>query len=268
MSSGKDELPLPGQLIAHFEELAASLATAARSGPLAPDHVVQFAARAVPAAQHCGLTLIRPNRRPETVAATGEIPLEVDKLQYATGEGPCLQASEDSPESGEVVRSPDLITDDRWPAFTRACVEQTPVRSMLGVKLVLAGPDRGALNFYSEDLNTFTEVDAAMGAIFAPFAALALQNTLHARDVANLETALHSSRQIGTAMGILMARQLITSEQAFAQLSTASQQLNRKLRDIAADVERTGQLPKLPSPSPDASRDRAAQGPSTAASAP
>lgn len=246
MTSGKHETPAWGQLSSHFEELAASLSAAASSGPLAPEHVVLFAARAVPSAQHCALTLVRANRRPETVATTGEVPCKVDELQYANGEGPCLQASSDDPESGEVVRSPNLLQDERWPAFVRQCVEQTPVRSMLGVKLVLAGEDRGALNFYSESLDTFTDEDAAMGAIFAPFAALALQNSLHAREVANLETALQSSRQIGTAMGILMARQLITSEQAFAQLSAASQLLNRKLRDIAADVERTGQLPGLP----------------------
>lgn len=250
MTIGKDETPRWGQLSAQFEELAASLSAAASSGPLAPDHVVQFAVRAVPRAQHCGLTLMRPGRRPETVAATGEIPRHVDELQYAAGEGPCLQAGSDNPDSGEVIRSPNLREDDRWPKFAKECVEQTPIRSMLGVKLILAGNDRGALNFYAESVDTFTEEDAAMGAIFAPFAALALQNTLHARDVANLETALQSSRQIGTAMGILMARQLITSDQAFAQLSTASQALNRKLRDIAADVERTGQLPGLPTTPP------------------
>lgn len=40
-----------------------------------------------------------------------------------------------------------------------------------------------------------------------------------------------------------MARQLVTSEQASAQLVSASRRLNRKLRDIASEVERTGSLP-------------------------
>lgn len=62
----------------------------------------------------------------------------------------------------------------------------------------------------------------------------------------NLEVALKSSRQIGTAMGILMARRLVTSEQAFELLNRASQHLNRKLRDIAEEVELTGTLPNLP----------------------
>ena len=61
---------------------------------------------------------------------------------------------------------------------------------------------------------------------------------------ANLEVALDSSRQIGAAMGILMGRKLMTQEQAFLALRAASQHLHRKLRDIADDVLRTGELPE------------------------
>jgi ANTAR domain len=59
----------------------------------------------------------------------------------------------------------------------------------------------------------------------------------------DLERAVQSNREIGVAMGILMAREMCTQSQAFNRLRTASQQLNRKLRDIADDVKRTGQLP-------------------------
>jgi hypothetical protein len=41
-----------------------------------------------------------------------------------------------------------------------------------------------------------------------------------------------------------MANGQLTTQQAFAQLSTASQNLNRKLHDIAADVALTGTLPR------------------------
>ena len=80
--------------------------------------------------------------------------------------------------------------------------------------------------------------------MFAPFAALAAQNGIQARQIENLETALETSRQIGVAIGILMARQLVTYERAFAQLVEASQYLNRKVRDVAVDVRETGQLPE------------------------
>ena len=44
-------------------------------------------------------------------------------------------------------------------------------------------------------------------------------------------------------MGVIMARGGMTREQAFTMLREASQRLNVKLRDLAADVADTGQLP-------------------------
>jgi DNA-binding response OmpR family regulator len=59
---------------------------------------------------------------------------------------------------------------------------------------------------------------------------------------ANLERALASNRQIGTAMGILMARLKLTDEQAFDLLRKTSQNRHRKLRDIAEEVILTGEI--------------------------
>jgi signal transduction histidine kinase/DNA-binding response OmpR family regulator len=60
---------------------------------------------------------------------------------------------------------------------------------------------------------------------------------------ANLEKALSSNRQIGTAIGILMALHKTTAETAFTLLRTASQHTHRKLYDIAEEVNSTGALP-------------------------
>jgi len=60
---------------------------------------------------------------------------------------------------------------------------------------------------------------------------------------ANLEIALQSARMIGVAIGILMAMRKVSYEDAFQVLIQASQESHRKLRDIAADVERLGTLP-------------------------
>jgi DNA-binding response OmpR family regulator len=64
-------------------------------------------------------------------------------------------------------------------------------------------------------------------------------------EAANLRVALSSNRQIGAALGILMQRYQIDSDQSFARLRSASQRLNRKLRDVADDVVRTGDLPAV-----------------------
>lgn len=59
---------------------------------------------------------------------------------------------------------------------------------------------------------------------------------------ANLERALTSNRQIGVAIGILMALHKVTSDRAFLLLREASNKSNRKLRDVADHVVLTGSL--------------------------
>jgi len=59
---------------------------------------------------------------------------------------------------------------------------------------------------------------------------------------ASLERALTSNRQIGAAVGILMAMHQLTSERAFALLREASNKSNRRLRDVADQVVLTGCL--------------------------
>ena len=62
--------------------------------------------------------------------------------------------------------------------------------------------------------------------------------------ITNLERALTNSRTIGTAIGIVMERRKVSTEQAFTILARASQHSNRKLADLAADIAYTGQLPE------------------------
>jgi GAF domain-containing protein len=229
------------QLGRRFEELGTLLAST-RSGPVDPDRLVDFAARALPHLGQCGLTLVRTYGRPATVAATHPLVRQIDLIQCETGQGPCLGAA----EGHDVRLVADLAADPQWPEFGRRCVAEAGVRSMVSVRLVLSGSERAALSFYAGPPDTFDESDVGVGVMFAPFAALATEHALQHEQIGNLRAALASSRQIGTAVGILMARHLVTSEQAFAQLVKASQHLNRKLRDIAAEVAVTGMLPELP----------------------
>ena len=67
-----------------------------------------------------------------------------------------------------------------------------------------------------------------------------------AAKVENLHRALSTNREIGAAMGILMARHTLTSDQAFDLLRRTSQRAHRKIVTIAAEVIETGVL-ELPS---------------------
>lgn len=64
--------------------------------------------------------------------------------------------------------------------------------------------------------------------------------------IENLEIALRTSRRIGMAMGILMARHGLSDEGAFAILCEVSQHRHRKLREIADDVVYVGDV--MPTP--------------------
>lgn len=71
---------------------------------------------------------------------------------------------------------------------------------------------------------------------------LAEEVRLRHEEIAQMRTALASARQIGVAIGIVMSGERRTREEAFARLVKVSRDTNRKLRDVAGDVELTGQL--------------------------
>lgn len=66
--------------------------------------------------------------------------------------------------------------------------------------------------------------------------------------VRNLEIALLTSRRIGMAMGILMARLRLTEDAAFDALRTASQRTQLKVHSVAEEIIRTGTAPGIPDP--------------------
>ena len=140
---------------------------------------------------------------------------------------------------------PDLRTDDRWPRFTRAIVAQTPARSILSYRLFLTERARAGLNLYATHPGVFTDLSVATGAVFAAYASMALLAAARQDTANHLLRALETNREIGVAMGILMANGKLTNQQAFDGLRTASQTLNRKLHDIAADVAVMGKLPPV-----------------------
>jgi hypothetical protein len=128
----------------------------------------------------------------------------------------------------------------------------SPGRIVIAVHTELAAheaPVVGTITCTWDDHTRPTEADALMARLLADQAAAkvrlaslgaALQKQL--TRAANLEEALATNREIGQAIGILMATDHVTAEQAFEQLRTASQHTHRKLREIAADVAETGAL--------------------------
>lgn len=210
------------------------------------------AVRLVPSAEHAAISRGRDHRF-ETVAATDELPPQVDQIQYDLGSGPCMDAALE----GCVFRIGDLPTSERWPEFGRRAAERYGVCSMLSVRIFLEDDDLLAgLNLYASDRDAFDESDQTTAMLLATHGALAFTAARRQSKIDNLERALKTSRQIGVAIGILMANHKVTDQQAFDLLRIASQASHRKLHDIADEVMTTGTLSLPPEPTP-RSRDDA-----------
>ena len=197
--------------------------------------IVRAAVGTVPGARHASISRIQRHREIKTLAATGELPRAVDHAQYDSGQGPCL----DSLYQERTVRLSDLSTDQRWPDFTGRARE-LGVGSMLAVQLFIQSDCLGALNLFSEQPSAFDDTSEHVALLFATHAAVAMSSEQSRQD---LRTAVTTREVIGQAQGILMERFKITDDLAFRLLVRASQDTNRKLRDIAEELTTTGQLP-------------------------
>jgi GAF domain-containing protein len=198
------------------------------------DELVHLAARQLPNARACGLTVERAPTG-TTVVCTGPLALAADERQYANGDGPCLE----SMWRGVVIRADDMDREDRWGEYPAHCRE-IGVRSSLSLPLFVGERSRGALNFYCDAPAVLTAEDERTAGRWAARAAGALTVALRLAEsdarAASLVQGLDTRTVIGTALGLLMAQERCTREQAFALLKLASQRRNTKLRDVAAGI--------------------------------
>jgi len=207
-------------------------------GPAVALHrLVELARQYVPGADWAAVT--RAGTAPRTLAASDETAREIARIQLETGQGPYLDAADE----GGAIQTPDLKNEARWPDFVKRALLETPVRSVLTFPLSEEQPPT-ALNLYAGAANAFPDEAIDAASLFAAHAQLAVMHLNAAAKSANLAEALTTSRQIGMALGILMAVHKITAEHAFDLLRNTSQQLQRKLRDVAQEVTETGSLPQ------------------------
>ncbi|MFF1253244.1 GAF and ANTAR domain-containing protein [Pseudarthrobacter sp. NPDC058329] len=182
----------------------------------------------------CAVT-VKVRRKPSTAAGSSARAVELDKLEQAVGDGPCIKALRDMAP----VIIDDVASDPRWPVLGRKFVE-AGVNSSLGVPLEIGNGASAALNFFASKANVFTPnvYDKALG-----FAAAA-HNTLHlsvrinaAQDRADdLEAAMESRTAINLACGVIMAQNRCSQAEAMEILTKVSSNRNRKLRDVATEL--------------------------------
>ena len=225
----------------------------ALSSPLAQDgslfraleRIAQVACTAPIGADEAAVTLALKGH-PEVIVVQGPASFALEQAQLDSQCGPGVDALRNKRVT---FVDPISSTLQRWPAFAQAAVEHSVTRS-LSLPLTCDETSVGALTIYGMSDAQFKRQEFDRAQRFSQLVSTAIGN-VHAywRSVEvgeNLSIALETRDLIGQAKGILMATGSINADQAFALLRSASQHLNRKLRDIALEATLTGQLPRDP----------------------
>jgi anti-anti-sigma factor len=178
--------------------------------------VVELAVNSVKGADGVSVSLLRHGVL-ATVAASDQTIMEMDTDQYATGEGPCIDAS----LRGSWFYADSLDSETRWPLFT-------PQARALGIKSILSSPLKafgepvGALNIYSRTASTFDANAQEAASVFARKASVILSDArAGATDTQTglrFQEALRSRETIAMAKGVVMERDRISEDDAFSIL--------------------------------------------------
>jgi anti-anti-sigma factor len=156
-----------------------------------------------------------------TVAASDQTITEMDAGQYATGQGPCLDAS----VTGHWFHAESLDDEVRWPDFV-------PKARALGIKSILSTPltagdvPVGALNIYSRTASAFAPEGQQLASTFAAEASAILADAgLEGVDdelSKGLGEMLRTREIISQAQGVLMERHGIGENDAYTALRRIS----------------------------------------------
>lgn len=227
---------MPSRIRPDTPSVFASLADIVRQGSTTKEIYAATCVAAtltVPGCDHASLT-IRRDGGYRTAAVSDAVARRIDKLESALGSGPCL----DIVESRAAQLEPDLSADTRWPVFAQRVIAETPVRGAMSIRLPFDRARVGVLKLFSDTANALDSSSVEGAQVLGAFATVAISATTLREDAETLRRGLVSNREIGQAVGILMALNQVSEDDAFDTLRHTSQSSNVKLADIAADVVR------------------------------
>lgn len=176
--------------------------------------------------------MLRHGKRSVTAASSDDVALQVDAFERETGTGPCIETIED----GTPHLDADLLHPILWPILSERVVQSTPVRGFASFRVLIDNRKVGALNLFSDTPGALTHRSIDEAAILAAFTSIALGSISARESATTMRSGLHNNREIGKAIGLLMAFHRINDADAFAMLCRTSQDLNLKISAIAHEI--------------------------------
>jgi GAF domain-containing protein len=237
------------------QELAATLARLAaivlREKTLADDlrRLTRLTMQLIEPATGMSIALL-VDGQPTSAAASDRVAIELDLIQNAEQEGPCLLALD-----GRSVRVALLATDERFPHFAIGAADRR-VRSVLSTPIYSHSEVIGTMNIYSRHADAFDDDDEATSAIIATAAGNAIDKSEILTDVHavrdRLQVEFDDDAVINRARGVLMAFEHCSAAQANALLSHTAQTTAEALIDAAKRVLRVAEADPIASDHPPA----------------
>lgn len=195
------------------------------------ESVASIARRMVPNCDAAGITLI-VDGEPTTTAVSDRLAVEIDLVQYDTGQGPCLAAIE-----GRNVISVDILErDSRFSRFAPGALAMD-VNSVLSLPLSSGDRVVGALNLYSRLPNAFDAGAEHAAQPLVDYAAEVIATSAlyaYALDMVDgLLESLENQAIIAQAVGVLSATETRTSEEALERLRALALTSGHTMRTVA-----------------------------------
>jgi len=135
------------------------------------ERVSVAALEAVSSAKFCGISMTVEGKLGTYIFTNPEVP-EIDRAQYETGDGPCIESF----RTGRRVLVRSTEEPGPYPEF-RAVARSHGVGSVLSSPMHAADELVGAMNLYSGELDAFDDEDIRQAQAFASQAAFLLANT-------------------------------------------------------------------------------------------
>jgi GAF domain-containing protein len=187
-----------------------------------------------------GIMLMSDSGPRGSLCTTDDVSRLIEELQYALGEGPCIDAY----RQDRAVLEPDLVAPEvfRWPAFSGPAVE-SGVRAVFGFPIRIGAVRLGALNLYRNRTGPLTaeqHTDSLAIAGIVAEAILALQADADVGEIAEaLEIDSDFHYVVHQASGMVAVQLGISIEEAAVRLRAYAFSSGMTLADVAkAVVER------------------------------
>ena len=194
-------------------------------------------AAAVTGLSGAGITVMMGDVNQGSLGASDSVSRTIEDVQFALGEGPCVDAHRDQ----RPVVEPDLLagTEPRWPAFGPLVVDAGG-RAVFAFPLRLGAVRVGALDLYRDRPGRLTDdqhADALVLADVVTEAVLLMQSEAPAgllavalADGADLHPVVHQ------ATGMVAAQLGVGVGEALVRLKASAFGNGRVLADLARDV--------------------------------